>query len=163
MGWEHLPFNAGKLGLFKYVSTFTVQSLGSHIQKILGFHPKIQNEMRDLELLYSLFNAGKLVFQICIHICCAIIGVSYTENPRCTLENTNWAERVVVFAIRRRKISAFQTCIYFYCAIFGVLFAELKINKAFQWIPLSKELILRIGLNQLFGGLEGVTKTVGLN
>ena len=59
---EHLPFDQGRLELFKYVSTFTasVRSLGSytHIQKILGIYPKIQDELG--ELWYSLFNTGKL-------------------------------------------------------------------------------------------------------
>jgi len=64
-------------------------------------------------------------------------GLIYTKSGY-TLENPKWAERVVVLAIRRRKIRAFQICIHFYCAIIGVSFTELKMIKAFQWIPLSK-------------------------
>jgi len=70
---------------------------------------------------------------------CMIIWVSYTQNPRHTLGNPKWAERVVVLAVRRRKSRAFRICIHFYCAIIGVSFAESKIIKAFQWIPLSKK------------------------
>jgi len=72
-------------------------------------------------------------FHICIPFYCAIIGVSFTQNPtRYTFENLKCAERIVVLAIRRRKIRAFQIYMNFYCAIIEVSFAELKSIKAFQ-------------------------------
>jgi len=81
-------------------------------------------------------------FHIFIHFFCAIIGVSYTENPGFTLKNPKWAERVVVLANRRRKCRAFQIWVHFYCAIIEVLYAELKIIKVRQWIWLSKRIMI---------------------
>jgi len=147
-------FNAEKLGLFRYVSTFTVRSLRSHIQKILCIHPKFQNELRELQ--YSVFDLWRRkirAFQICIHFYCTIIGVSHIGNPGNTLGNPKWAERVVVLAIRRRKIRAFQICIHFYCAIIGVSFSDLKIIQAFYWIPLSK---IKIVTYFVFCGNESI-------
>jgi len=81
-------------------------------------------------------------FQICIHFSCAIIGawVSYTENLGYTLQNSKCAERVVILAIRRKKIGLFKYVSTFTVRSLGVWFtdSELKTIKAFQWIPLPK-------------------------
>jgi len=51
MSWEscnNYHSTQKKVVLFKYVSTSTVRSLGSHIHNILGIHSKIRNELREL-------------------------------------------------------------------------------------------------------------------
>jgi len=69
-------------GLFKYVSTFSVRSLGhgSQIQKILGIHSKIQHEQESCNTRHS--TPKNRAFQICIHFCYAIIGVWFAELTR---------------------------------------------------------------------------------
>ena len=74
-----------KVGLFKYLSTFTVGSLVSHI-KIPGYTLENTNKAeRDVTRTIRLRKGG--AFQICIHFYCGIIGVSFTQNPGYTLEN----------------------------------------------------------------------------
>jgi len=58
-------------------------------------------------------------------------GLIYRKSC-CTLENSKWAERVVVRTIERTKRWAFQICIHFYCAVIGVSFTELTLFTRFR-------------------------------
>ena len=130
-----------KIRAFQKCIRFYCTFIGVSYTENPGYTP--ENSKSGEKVVVLAIKCRKIrAFQVCMSFYSPIIGVSCTKNPGYTLGNPKWAERVVVLAVRCRKSRAFQICVHFqvYFAIIGVSFAELKMIKAFQWIPLSKEI-----------------------
>jgi len=80
---RRIAFDTDNSDLFKYVSTIFMQFLGSF------YNPNPEYTIVESVVTLTIRRRKSRALQICIHFYCAIIGVSYTQNPGYTLENPN--------------------------------------------------------------------------